>query len=152
VVRIVVYGKPEPAGSKKAVQVKGRAQVVDANPKAAKWKRKVADHARLVMAGRDLLEGPVRLELYFVLERPKSHVGRRGLLRSGSPADHVTKPDALKLARAVEDALTGIVYRDDAQVTDGRQTKRYALIADGLLRPEAELPGVIITVEELAGG
>jgi Holliday junction resolvase RusA-like endonuclease len=35
------------------------------------------------------------------------------------------KPDVLKLARAVEDALTGILYRDDAQIVTEVLRKRY---------------------------
>jgi Holliday junction resolvase RusA-like endonuclease len=36
-----------------------------------------------------------------------------------------TKPDSLKLARGAEDSLTGIIYRDDAQVIDLNVKKRY---------------------------
>ena len=35
------------------------------------------------------------------------------------------RPDATKLVRAVEDALTGLVWRDDAQVVIQTVRKRY---------------------------
>lgn len=37
-----------------------------------------------------------------------------------------TRPDADKLLRAVGDALTGVVYRDDAQLTTVVVRKRWA--------------------------
>ena len=36
-----------------------------------------------------------------------------------------TMPDIDKLARCALDALTGIVFRDDAQIVDLHATKRY---------------------------
>jgi Holliday junction resolvase RusA-like endonuclease len=51
----------------------------------------------------------------FRLPRPKGHYGRRGL-RPSAPAYPNVMPDLDKLARAILDALTGIVWRDDAQV------------------------------------
>jgi Holliday junction resolvase RusA-like endonuclease len=37
----------------------------------------------------------------------------------------VTRPDVLKLARAAEDALTGIVWRDDSQIVHETLAKVY---------------------------
>jgi hypothetical protein len=53
--------------------------------------------------------------------------------------EHVVKPDLDKLVRAVGDALTGILYRDDAQIVSLNASKRFAgLGGDGVL----EQPGV----------
>ena len=49
--------------------------------------------------------------------------------------------DRLKLARAVEDALTGIAYKDDAQTITGGVSKWYC-------QPGTQ-PRVEITIEEL---
>ena len=38
----------------------------------------------------------------------------------------ITKPDATKMLRAVEDAMTGIAWLDDAQIVRQVVTKRYA--------------------------
>lgn len=114
-----VHGTPEPAGSKKAVPM-GRGPgarwgVVDANPKAKGWKGKVEQVAGEVMAGRPLLTGPLELRCAFYRARPKGHFGKRGL-RDAAPPYPTTKPDTTKLLRGVEDALTGVVWHDDAQV------------------------------------
>jgi len=70
----------------------------------------------------------VALELTFHRARPKGHYGsgsRRDAVRPSSPAFPVTKPDSLKLGRAVEDSLTGVVFRDDSQVVEHRIAKRW---------------------------
>lgn len=139
--RMFVEGKPEPAGSKRAIPVfnrgtgkfvhdaKGRPiiSVVDDNPKAAAWKKLVALSARLNWKFKPL-EEPVELFLVFTVARPLYHFGRRGglpYLRDDAPAWPMVKPDALKLARAIEDALTGVCYVDDALIVDGHQRKVY---------------------------
>ena len=47
-------------------------------------------------------------------------------MKGSAPFYHTTKPDALKLARSTEDALTGIVWADDAQTAVLEISKRYA--------------------------
>lgn len=130
-VSFTVYGSPRPAGSKRAFAIKkggaftGRVAVSDDNPKSHGWKNKVEQVAGYAMAGRPVMEGPVFLGLRFYVLRPKGHVGKRGL-RGKAPAFPTVKPDVLKLARAVEDALSKVVYRDDAQIVDYDQLgKRY---------------------------
>jgi Holliday junction resolvase RusA-like endonuclease len=123
-VAFTVYGQPAPAGSKRGLQRGGRVMVVDANPKARAWKAVVLDAAGQMMRGRALLEGPLLLELTFWMPRPKGHFGARGL-RPSAPAFPTVKPDVLKLARGVEDALTGVCYRDDAQIVTEILQKSY---------------------------
>ncbi len=72
------------------------------------------------MAGRGgaLLDCPVALRVTFVQPRPKGHFRTNGELnavglRTPYPAK---KPDATKLVRSLEDAVKGIVWRDDSQV------------------------------------
>lgn len=124
VIAFVVHGHPEPAGSKRSVPMGQRWGVIDANPKSKGWKLIVEQVAGEVMAGRPLLQGALELRLTFYVQRPKGHHGKKGLLPS-APAYPMVKPDVLKLARGVEDALTGVVYRDDAQIVDEVLAKRY---------------------------
>jgi Holliday junction resolvase RusA-like endonuclease len=58
------------------------------------------------------------------MPRPRAHFGARGL-RPAAPAWPTVRPDVLKLARAVEDALTGLVWRDDSQIVVELLTKQY---------------------------
>lgn len=123
-----VFGTPQPAGSKRAFTWRARdgrsgTSVVDANPKAKDWKMTVAAAAGAAYQGA-LLEGPLAVTFEFELPRPQGHFGTRGL-KPSAPSHPTVKPDVLKLARAVEDALSGIVYRDDSQIVCERLEKRY---------------------------
>lgn len=142
IIRFTVPGVPQTAGSKRGFPLKMpdgklRVRVVDDNPKSRDWKTAVTQTAAENYRG-ELIECPVALELVFDLVRPKGHFGKRGLLAS-APGHPAVKPDVLKLARAVEDALTGVIWRDDALVVEERLVKRYG-----------ERAGVSITVRTLA--
>lgn len=131
--RFTVLGEPQPAGSKKAFVVpakgggRGRAVVTDANKKAKPWQREVKQAASEAFSG-ELLRGPVALRLSFFRPRPKGHYGtgrNAAKVKDSAPGFPTTRPDALKLARAVEDALTGVIWADDAQIVDETLLKRY---------------------------
>ena len=128
----VAYGMASPAGSKRAFTNRhtGRTQVVDAAKGSKAWKQEVATeaYAALALANGDglpgLIDGPLAVSMTFFVPRPSSHYGARGL-KPSAPDYPTTRPDVLKLARAVEDALTGVVYRDDAQLVRERLAKLY---------------------------
>jgi Holliday junction resolvase RusA-like endonuclease len=133
-IAFTVLGLPQAAGSKRHV---GNGRIIDSNPKAREWKNMVADAALQetgwsladVAAGRDpvLLDGPLAVRFIFHLPRPKGHfLASRELNAQGRRQYAPTvRPDVLKLARAVEDALTGVVWRDDAQIVSEWIQKRY---------------------------
>lgn len=126
-----VPGKPRPGGSKKGFFNKklARVLIVDDSEKVRPWMALVADLAMQAYDGPVLEKVPLVLELTFVLARPTGHCGtgrNAGILKKSAPAYPVGRPDALKLARAVEDALTGVVYRDDAAIVEELLFKAYA--------------------------
>lgn len=124
--RLFVPGDAAPQGSKRHV---GGGRMVESSKAVGPWRERVAlaAHAH----GFEVLAGPVRVDLEFVRPRPVSTPKRRT-----PPA--IKKPDLDKLNRAILDALTGIAFGDDAQVTEQHLTKRLAEIG--------ETPGVWITV------
>ena len=84
------------------------------------------------------LEGPLLVDCLFIFPRTKAQMWvRKPMPRLW----HTKKPDRDNLDKAVLDALSGLLWRDDAQVCDGRVRK---IIASG-----DEQPGVRITVIEL---
>jgi Holliday junction resolvase RusA-like endonuclease len=133
------YGRPQPAGSKRAFPLRRKdgsigVSVSDANPKAKDWQFDVQGAAlrELVVLGMDghmpVFNCPVVLDLRFYLARPKGHMGtgrNAEQVKASAPAYPVTKPDTTKLVRGVEDALTGILWRDDAQIVDQHAAKFY---------------------------
>jgi Holliday junction resolvase RusA-like endonuclease len=125
-IHFVVHGHAEPAGSKRAVPIgrNGRWGVIDANPKAMHWRERVAQEAARAMVGRPLLRDALAVEFRFYVPRPKGHFGAKGL-RPSAPAYPTSAPDLLKRARNVEDAMTGLVYANDAQITEEVLSKEY---------------------------
>ncbi|NLX94538.1 MAG: RusA family crossover junction endodeoxyribonuclease [Rhodopirellula sp.] len=135
-----VIGQPATQGSKvpQLIRRKGGVPVLDGrnnplvvvrehSPKTAVWRQQVAAAAREAYNG-ELLTCPVRLRLQFVRPRPASHFGsgrNAKRLKASAPLLPTAKPDTLKLARAVEDALTGVVWRDDSQVCQHELMKSY---------------------------
>lgn len=132
VVAFTVPGLPQPGGSKRAFPNRrtGRISVVDANPRAKPWQAVVAAAGVEAMAGREPFTVPLIVSFGFYLPRPKGHYGtgrNAGVLRDSAPMSPAVKPDLLKLARAAEDALTGVCWRDDALIVAEHLAKKYAL-------------------------
>lgn len=120
-----VYGQAQPAGSKTAGRTKsGRMFVRDSAKGSRPWKTQVAQAAGEAMNGTGLLDGALELSVIFTVPRPKGHYGVRGL-RPSAPEHPTTRPDVTKLLRAVEDACTGIVWRDDSQIVAQHAYKEY---------------------------
>lgn len=137
-------GECKTKGSFRALVSKstGRAFLIPTSKDKA-WQQRVSLFAAQAMAGHPpATDCAVNLHATFFLERPKAHY-RTGShadeLRDDAPKRPFRKPDRDKLERSVCDALTGIVYGDDAQIVGGQVEKRYA----DLEHP----PGVQVTVE-----
>lgn len=132
-IKFTVIGVPQPAGSKRAFIIKPkdggrpRAIVTDANANARDWKNAVASSAILARCGSPsdrLLTGPLSFTARFYRPRPQGHYGKAGLNKKGRETPFPTsKPDAGKLARGTIDALTKIIWYDDAQIVDERAIK-----------------------------
>lgn len=149
-IEFFVAGTPKPAGSKRAFAIKksgaytGRVAVTDDSGKPGKdWRKTVSEAGALERKARAergengaLFDGPLLLALTFYLKRPQSHSTKRGL-KPSAPRHHTSAPDSTKLTRSVEDALTGVLYRDDAQIVAQSIQKRYC-------DAEHSDPGVLI--------
>lgn len=96
-------------------------------PALSVWRQAIGWAARSCHRGA-AWPSAVALELTFVLHRPQRP-------KASVP---IVRPDWDKLARAVCDALTGVVYVDDSQVVEASVVKRYAV--------GPELPGVEVGV------
>lgn len=151
-----VAGDPKPAGSKRPYFLRNKDRtfrldqkgnpmvnvVDDSGSPGKRWRAVVAKTAMVAWRGQPLLDAPLRLSLVFYLVRPKGHFTAHGTLRMDAPAWPTVKPDALKLARSVEDALSGVVYVDDARVVEHTLSKEYVR--------GAYQPGVSVAVFRLS--
>lgn len=140
----VVFGVAQPKGNMRAFYRPGMhfPIVTDSNRSVKSWSQLVAEGANRALGAlpaseRGVLDGPVRLTLAFYLPRPKKYQ------RRGVPVAHLTAPDWDKLSRAVCDALTHVVYRDDKQIVEAVVGKFYAEVHD--------TPRVEVRVDTTAG-
>ena len=133
-----VRGTPTPKGS--LTRMPGGAMIpagtTESRKRMDQWKNDIRREATDAMGDRPAIVGPVRLFVEFAFLPPKS-------IRKAEQGwkMHTTKPDVDKLFRALSDALTGIVWRDDSQVCMSAINKTYAW--DGV-------SGAIVSVEPIS--
>ena len=72
----------------------------------------------------DIIEGPVRMELYFYMPIPKSTPKKQK--PNMEETFHIKRPDADNLIKSVLDGLNGILYIDDGQVCRIETFKLYS--------------------------
>lgn len=116
---LTVHGEAAPQGSKTVRAIGGGKSVVrEANPKTKPWRKHVSDAAGELWQGRPLLDGPLRMVLYFYRVRPPSHFKLNGELSAAGRRQPLpaTAPDSSKLLRAIEDSLNKVVIVDDARI------------------------------------
>jgi Holliday junction resolvase RusA-like endonuclease len=127
VARFDAVGVPIQQGSKDLLPSRGGAVMVEAQNRKGRvrkanalktWRQTIAWMARSSFVGV-LVDGDIALSATFRLPRPRS------VLRSRPNV----KPDLAKLVRALEDALTGIVWTDDSRVVRYDQIEK--VYADG---------------------
>lgn len=93
--------------------------------KTADYEALVAHQAQRSMAGKPLYGTAVGVNLFMDCAVPASWSGKKqrealqGLILPG------VKPDADNVIKAIFDGMNGVVWRDDALVTDLRVRKRY---------------------------
>jgi len=112
-----VHGPPVTQGSMRAFVNKhtGRAAITSNNGgKLQLWRHAVSDEARKVRGEEDAtpFAGPIAMRLTFRLLRPASAPKRKVTYPIGARSGDIDK-----LSRSVLDALTGVLFQDDSQVT-----------------------------------
>ncbi len=136
-----VPGIPTPQGNLKPYTFKRkdgkvRAAMTEGTKGIKSWRMDVA--VKAIQESRNGLnkvndkDAAVNMQIEFIMPRPASVTKRR--------RHPCVKPDLSKLVRAIEDALTGILYRDDAQICSLLVSKRYQTASD-------PAPGATISVQ-----
>lgn len=122
-----LYGAtPITQGSKRYV---GGGRIVDQNINKIEVFR---EQLKILFSERphpEFAEGKVFGSVFYVFPRPKNHF-RTGkysgeLKEEYKNIAHTSRPDVLKLQRTFEDALSGIIWKDDSQVSYGNLEKFY---------------------------
>ena len=127
-IELFVHGKPRTAGSKSGFlnKVTGKIIMTPAGKYQKSWMEAVKWAAiEKGYNGKFILEKAIKLSIQFIFLRPKRHLKKNGELTKSARPYHTTRPDLCKLTRAVEDALTGLIWRDDSQIITHCTSKAY---------------------------
>lgn len=129
--KFFVAGVPVPKGSAKAFMNKGMKYpvVIQDNAEQQKpWASLIGYSAMLALV-ECIPASAMQLDVTFHMPRPKNHYGtgkNAGTVKTTAPMHHTSKPDLDKLIRCVKDALTGIAWKDDSQVSIVHARKIYS--------------------------
>lgn len=127
-----VHGIPQTQGSMKAFMPKGARfpVVTHGSKRLTVWRNLVAMEASRVRP-KEIWTGPLRMEVVFRMQRPKTHYNKKGVRPSAPALPAGSLHDLDKFIRGVLDALTGVVYRDDGQICEIVAHKEYATSTAG---------------------
>ena len=119
-------------------------RVIIYDPKTAEpWRKAVAYEVRRLV---DIpYDGPLDLTMVFSFPRPKSHYGtgkNSNLIKGSAPLHHIQKVDIDNVIKSSLDAMNGVLYQDDKQVTRVSAEKRWA--------PRPDLAGLALQVSSSA--
>lgn len=136
-IKFTVPGQPVGKGRAKAAR-RGKFVTFYTPEKTASYESLVAYAGNIAMNGRQLITGPVSVELDIRLQIPASWSKKKREQAAKGLIYATKKPDADNVEKAVFDGMNSVVWADDAQVVKVIKCKRYA-----------ETPGVVVIVREL---
>ena len=119
-----VYGLPAPKGSTTRMPNGATlpAGTAESRKRFSQWRIDIRNAANEAMNGEPASLRPIRVMCEFLLPYPASSIRKYQM----GWLPHTKKPDVDKLMRALLDACTGIVWRDDSQVCYAMVNKVYA--------------------------
>jgi len=108
--------------------------------KTANYETLISMAAQQAMQGRELLAGPVLMELAIRVSVAASWSKKKTAEALQGLVMPTKKPDADNILKAICDGINGIVFKDDVQVVNVSLSKRFS-----------ETPGVTVRVVPLEG-
>jgi Holliday junction resolvase RusA-like endonuclease len=128
----------DPVGKQRARYAKRGNFVQTYTPdKTRNYESLIKEAAIEAMGSSEPLETPVTLYLYIRAPIPKSLPKKRIEACLNGLEKPIKKPDASNVLKSVEDAMNGVVYKDDSQIVNIHVSKVYSTV-----------PGVDICVKE----
>lgn len=108
--------------------------------KTADYETLIAETAQEAMKGRELIGGPVLMELAIRMPVAASWSKKKTAAALDGDVMPTKKPDADNVLKAICDGINGIVFKDDVQVVNISLSKRFSAT-----------PGVTVRVVPLVG-
>ena len=124
-ISFVVYSRAAPQGSKTYL---GQGRMKESSKRVKPFRADVKAAAMNVPLPEGWpMEAPMRVGMRFHFARPKTHLTSKGALTKSAPQEATSHGlgDIEKLARAVNDALSGALFKDDRQVVEMHLAKAY---------------------------
>ena len=128
----------DPVGKQRARYAKRGNFVQTYTPdKTRNYEALIKEAATEAMGNSEILETPVNLYLYIRAPIPKSLPKKRIEACLNGSEKPIKKPDASNVLKSIEDAMNGVVYKDDSQIVNIHVTKVYSSV-----------PGVDVCIKE----
>ena len=119
-----------PVGKQRARYVKRGNFVQTYTPdKTRNYETLIKAAAIEAMGASEPLETPINLYLYIRAPIPKSLSKKRLEACLNGLEKPIKKPDASNVLKSVEDAMNGVVYKDDSQIINIHVTKVYCSVS-----------------------
>lgn len=134
-ITFTVPGQPVGKGRPRIGRVGAHARMFTP-AKTVSYEGLVAHAAHQAMAGRQLIDGAVRVLLTINVQIPASWSKRKQAEAISGAIRPTTKPDIDNVEKAIFDACNGVTWRDDVQVVEVAKSKWYSAA-----------PGVVVTIE-----
>lgn len=138
-VSFVVPGEAVGKGRPRVSTIGGHARMFTPQ-KTANYETLIAMAAQQAMAGRELIGGPVLVEMKILVSVAASWSKKKTAEALAGDVMPTKKPDADNVLKAICDGINGIVFKDDVQVVNVSLSKRFS-----------ETPGVSVRVVPLLG-
>jgi len=120
----------DPVGKQRARYAKRGNFVQTYTPdKTRNYESLIKEAATQAMGSNEILETPVNLYLYIRAPIPKSLPKKRLEACLNGSEKPIKKPDASNVLKSVEDAMNGVVYKDDSQIVNIHVTKVYSSVS-----------------------
>jgi Holliday junction resolvase RusA-like endonuclease len=120
----------DPVGKQRARYVKRGNFVSTYTPEKTRTYEALLKEAAIeAMGASEPLETPVSLYLYIRVPIPKSCTKKRLEDIANGSEKPTKKPDSSNILKSVEDAMNGVVYKDDCQIINHHITKVYSSLS-----------------------
>mgnify|MGYP003353495899 CR=1 FL=1 len=134
-----IYGEPVAKGRPRYAR-RGNFVQTYTPKKTTDYESVIRENAKKAMGSSEPLETPLNVLLMFGMPIPSSTPKKLLEAHLDGSIKHTKKPDLDNLAKAVLDAMNGVVYLDDNQIVRLTIEKKYS-----------KLPLVSISIREVCG-
>ena len=127
-IRFTVFAEPVAKARARVCYNQHLGRAISYTPKkTANFETLVAGAAEYHRPKSGLLTGPIWLDIVIYRSIPKSMSKRKAALAEAGEIRPATRPDGDNYEKAVCDALSGLIWKDDGQIVDCRWQKYYSV-------------------------